>query len=204
MMQYSTEFLSIYSPDTPVEVIWTAFKTKCHECLELIPQTVSSKNHFKAPWINARIKRLSNRKKRAYNRARYTQIGQNITILKNCHNKNVAKLIISMYTNLSVLSNHKRLWSYIKSKRQENIGISTLKDDKGTYKHSIDKANVLNKYFSTVFTKENIDDLLALDSPPYPLIDDLNVTTSGIVLLLQDLEVHKACGPDGIFLKKPL
>jgi len=95
--------------------------------------------------------------------------------------------------------NHKRLLSYIKTRRQENIGIFMLKDDRGTYKESVDKANVLNKYFSTVFTKENTDNLPTLDGPPYPLIDDLNVTTSGIVSLLQDLEVHKACGPDGIF-----
>ena len=68
-MQCSTEFLSKFSLDTLVEVLWTAFKAKCSECLELIPQTVFSKNHFKAPWINARIRQLSKRKKRAYNRA---------------------------------------------------------------------------------------------------------------------------------------
>jgi len=52
-----------------------------------------------------------------------------------------------MYANLSPESdsNHKCLWSYIKSRRLENIGVSTLKDDKGTYKESIDKSNVLNK-----------------------------------------------------------
>ena len=54
MMQYSTEFLSNYSQDTPVDVLWAAFKDLCSECLKLIPQTLSSKNHFKAPWINAR------------------------------------------------------------------------------------------------------------------------------------------------------
>jgi len=34
-----------------------------------------------------------------------------------------------------------------------------LKGDRGTYKESVDKANVLNKYFSTVFTEENTDNL---------------------------------------------
>ena len=50
-----------------------------------------------------------------------------------------------------------------------------------------------------MFSKENTDRLPTLDSLPYPHINDLNVTTSGIVSLLQDLKVHKACGPDGIF-----
>jgi len=68
----------------------------------------------------------------------------------------------------------------------------------------IDKANALNKYFSTVFTKENTNSLPTFDGLSYPLIDDMN---SGVVSLLQDLDVHKACDPDGIFpclLKKLL
>ena len=37
--------------------------------------------------------------------------------------------------------------------------MSILNDDKRTYKDSRDKVNILNKYFSTVFTKENTDNL---------------------------------------------
>ena len=91
------------------------------------------------------------------------------------------------------------MWSYIKSRRQETFGIATIKENNKIYKESIDKANVLNRYFSTVFTEENTDSLSTLDNSPYPRIDDLNITLSGIVSLLQDLDVHKACGPDGIF-----
>jgi len=169
--------------------------------LELIPQTVSSKNHFKAPWINAHIKQISNRKKRAYNRAHSTGLPSHRSkyrYLKKLSQQECRKAQ-NQYVRQLVSPgndyNHKCLWSYIKSRRQENI----VKDDRGTYKESVDKANVFKKYFSTVFTKENTDNLPTLDGPPYRLIDDLNVTKNGIVSLLQDLEVHKACGPDGIF-----
>jgi len=136
MMQYSTEFLSIYSPDTPVEVLWTAFKTKCHECLELIPQTVSSKNHFKAPWINAHIKQISNRKKKAYNRAHSTGLPSDWSKYRNLKklSEQECRKAYNQYVRQLVSPendyNHKHLWSYIKSRRQENIGISTLKDDR--------------------------------------------------------------------------
>ena len=49
MLQYSSEFLTNFSSETPVEVLWSAFKSICSECLDLIPSTLSSKKHLKAP-----------------------------------------------------------------------------------------------------------------------------------------------------------
>ena len=66
MLQYSSEFLTNFSSETPVEVLWSDFKSVCSECLDLIPSTLSSKKHLKAPWLNTHINRLSNRKKRSH------------------------------------------------------------------------------------------------------------------------------------------
>ena len=41
-------------------------------------------------------------------------------------------------------SGHKRLWTYIKSKRQDNIGIASLEVNSTTYTDDLDKANILN------------------------------------------------------------
>ena len=37
-----------------------------------------------------------------------------------------------------------------------------------------------------------------MEDSAYPTIDSLNLTVDGVSNLLHDLEVHKACGPDGI------
>ena len=108
---------------------------------------------------------------------------------RKAHNRYLQQL-----TNPDYDTNHKRLWSYIKSKRQENFGIPTLKDSNGTYTSYESRENILNNYFSTVFTKENVVNLPNLDSSPYPSIDPLNVTVNGIASLLCGLDVHKACG----------
>ena len=174
--------------------------------MELIPQAVSSKNHFKAPWINTHIKRISNTKKRAYNRARSTGLPSDRSKYHNlkqlsqreCHKAHnpYVRHLVSPDND----SNHKCLWSYIKSRRQENIGMSTLKDDKGTYKESIDKANVLNKYFSTVLTKENTNSLPAFDGSSYPLIDAPQVglyhcyrVSMSTKLVVQMVFFHRNC-----------
>ena len=50
-----------------------------------------------------------------------------------------------------------------------------------------------------MFTKENTDNLPILESSSCPPIDPLSITVNGIASLLSGLDVHKACGPDGIY-----
>ena len=49
----------------------------------------------------------------------------------------------------------KRLWSYIKSRKKDNVGIGSLHCDGVVYTDNLDKANVLNRHFSSVFTTED-------------------------------------------------
>ena len=48
----------------------------------------------------------------------------------------------------------KIFWSYIKSFRKDNSGISPLKDKGRLFISAKDKANILNKQYMSVFTKE--------------------------------------------------
>ena len=57
----SEEFLSNYNADTPIEDLWLEFKNICKKCLNQIPTKLSVKLP-RQPRINARIKRLSNKK----------------------------------------------------------------------------------------------------------------------------------------------
>lgn len=73
-----------------------------------------------------------------------------------------------------------------------NVDGSLIHDD-------LVKANTLNKYFSSVFTDENISNLqeLRCSSTSHPLLlDSINVSESAVFELLKDLDPSKACGPD--------
>ena len=105
------------------------------------------------------------------------------------------------------LAGNKRFWSYIKSKPNNQSGIPTLEKDNKTYTDNVDKANILNDHFSSVFTIDNssIDQMPLLDSSPLPNIPPLYIEAEGIKRLLNNLNVHKSHGPDGIparFLKE--
>ena len=93
----------------------------------------------------------------------------------------------------------KRFWSFIKSMKKDNVGISPLKENgEGEAVHdSKKKANLLSEQFKSVFTQEDLENLPSLPQA-FPNISQLNFDTVGIAKLLSNLNVKKAAGPDQI------
>ena len=63
---------------------------------------------------------------------------------------------------------------------------------------SKEKANIFNSHYRSVFTNEPDEVLPDKGSSPHPLMEDITITTPGILTLLQNLNIHKALGPDTI------
>ena len=100
----------------------------------------------------------------------------------------------------------KKFWQFIKSMRKDYMGVPALKDKGMTVIDARAKADLLNKQFESVFTKE--EDLVATMLFPhgstYQKMTDINITQHGIQKMLENLNPHKATGPDDIcplFLK---
>ena len=63
----------------------------------------------------------------------------------------------------------------------------------------------MNDQFQSVFTDTNSTPTVPLEGNTFPHIPPINITTGGVLQLLQELDPHKASGPDGIpskFLKE--
>ena len=74
-----------------------------------------------------------------------------------------------------------------------------------TYTQSTAKANILNKQFASVYTKEDQTSIPSLHGESFPDIGTLYIESNGIEKLLSELNPHKATGPDNIssrFLKE--
>ena len=56
----------------------------------------------------------------------------------------------------------------------------------------------MNTRFQLVFTKEHSGPLTDKDPSPHPIMPDISITTAGILNLLQNLDIHKASGPDQV------
>ena len=82
--------------------------------------------------------------------------------------------------------------------RRDQTGITALQSDDNLVTDSLDKAELLNHQFKSVFTNEPISDLPDKGPSPYPNMPDINITLQGIENLLNGLNIHKASGPDAI------
>jgi len=169
---------------TPVDLLWTKFLEICNIGLDSVPTKLSFTRHNQ-PWITGHIKRLSYKKKCAYNHAREINNSDDWTkyhSLKRlcqheCHaafNKYVYNLVDR---NKNVLT--KKLWTYIKSKKQDHTGIGALTYQGNTYTDSTGKAKIFADYFSSVFTHEDISHIPDLDGTPLPNISPLQIHVEG-------------------------
>ena len=100
----------------------------------------------------------------------------------------------------------KKFWTYIKSKRKDNVGISSLNSGNTEITDNKAKAEILSNQFKAVFTDEDIDTIPDMDSNGVSEIDPPEFQTKGIVSLLRNINTKKASGLDGIscwVLKEP-
>ena len=96
----------------------------------------------------------------------------------------------------------KRLWSFIKNKKDQCAPINT---NNKTLTDSHQKSNAFNDYFTSILTQEDLSSLPKMNDSPFPEIPHISVSVNGVANLLHNLNPHKATGPDGIpayFLKE--
>ena len=95
----------------------------------------------------------------------------------------------------------RQFWKYIRAKRKDDIGISTITVDGKPCTDSKAKAEALNNYFQSVFTKEDQTNISSLDpntENSIPDIPDITFSVEGMCQLLSELDTNKASGPDEI------
>ena len=93
----------------------------------------------------------------------------------------------------------KKLFSYIKGMKTDNSGISALRKDGILTNDTTEKANILNNQFERAFTTESLDIPIPDKGPsPYPTMKDIHITANGITKLLNNINPHKATGPDQV------
>ena len=70
----------------------------------------------------------------------------------------------------------KTFWSYVKSRKQEQSGIPPLKNKGGFLtSDSLNKAEILNEQFKSVFTSENLDNKPNKGPSPFTSMQNINV-----------------------------
>ena len=91
----------------------------------------------------------------------------------------------------------KRFWKYVKHKKNDNTGISDIKENGKLITEDKAKADLLNQQFQSVFIHETpMTHTFPLSE--HPVLPDINITEEGVYKLLNNLHPAKASGPDNI------
>ena len=176
-------------------------------------QTESKDKH---PWIGPELKRLTRKQHRYYKQKKKTGDplhAQKYMELKHLVQKRTRQAywdyvegIVTPGEQENEHNSRKRFWTYVKHKRSDNTGASSLKSDGKLFSHPKDKAEILNKQFQSVFSSSeevSQEDFsrnynMPTEESSFPVLDDIDITLNGIKKLLKDLNPNKSPGPDNI------
>ena len=176
-------------------------------CENNIPKEVLKKSDKiqKPIWMKPATFRLIKRKKSRHikylntrsrtDKEEYNKIRNEVTAATRsdriCFERNISK---------EVKNNNKIFWRYVNSQRKTKATIPDLKRKDGTFATTdADKAEILNKQFSSVFTREDLTDIPTFDPIPcQTLLNDLTITPGKVEKNLRKLRIDKSCGPDKV------
>ena len=151
-------------------------------------KTISGR--WNLPWITPGLRRLLRKKQRVYNLAKRMQNPQ--------HWKKFKELRKTWSGKKNSPFIGKKFWTYIKSKRKGNVGISSLNSENTEITDNKAKVEILSNQFKAVFADKDADKIPDMDSSGISDIHPLEFQTKGIVSLLRNITTKKASGPDGI------
>ena len=192
-----------------VDSCWNEIKGKLKSSMSVnIPKSkLKNGKRIKPLWMNAKAMRSIKKKHKLYKRYLQTQEGleyQRYIIQRNLCNKIIKKTKKKYEKRIArnCKENVKSFWKYVQSKRKVNSGISPLiKEDGSVASTDYDKASTLNNFFSSVFTKENLDEIPSTTEASRShgiTLSDICITPEAVKDKLKKLNPNKAHGPDGI------
>ena len=136
----------MYDHGTNIENLWTHFKSTLLQEIEThIPSRVSKRRNS-PPWLNHTLRKMIRRKTRLHRQAKKTGKWENYRHIQRECNRAFRRAEWS-YVNNTIQeglanNNSKPFWSYIKSKQQDNVGVSPLKRKGQLLSDSKSKADI--------------------------------------------------------------
>ena len=139
------------------------------------------------PWMTNNLKRMCKRKH--YNRAKQKKSTESWNRYKETQKQTKTALrraqcsyMNSMLERALEEGDHKPLWKYCKSQRQDNIGVAPLKENGQLHSDSQKRSEILAYQFKLVFTQDGQDPRKddVLEGPAYPPINELAISEAGV------------------------
>ena len=191
--------------DLICEEAWTIFCERYQKAQEkYVPKSRPSTKKQKPPWMNQEMLTKLKEKQKAFKKYMETKDGDDYRIYSRSRNQakwQCRKAARDYERNIAkeAKSNPKRFYNYSKKKMKTKSGIADLTEKDGfTASNNREKAVVLNDFFSSVFTREDMQSMPELPKEAFRTkLADLTITPKQVEKRLAALKPNKATGPDG-------
>ena len=185
---------------------WDKFSNTLKDCFnKFVPKTKSKTKKTQPFWLNNQCNKAIKKKYLYYKR--FMQSKSSYDYNQYIKKRNKAKKVIreSVRNHEKKIVNEskhnsKPFWKYVNNLLKRSTGVANLiKPDNSFTKTDEEKADVLNNFFSSVFTKEDITNLPNIENrSKNNFLSDIILTKEAVYLKLKNLKTNKAMGPDGI------
>ena len=193
--------------ETDVNGMWNVFESRFKDGVESFCPRSSPKKGFKPKplWMKGDTLTHIKKKRHAWNKYLATRRDEDYELYKQVRNttnevvKN-SKRQFEKQVSQKAKSEPKQFWRYVKSKVKSKPAVFNLKKDDGEFvRTDKEKAELLNNFFSSVFTTEDVRNIPNVDDKPVhsPLID-IPISETEVKKLLKDMDATKSMGPDDI------
>ena len=186
------------------EEAWEILKDHLkHATEEFVPKS-TVKGETEPKWLNREIIRLIRKKKRAwkiYKLYNSPESRDNFRNLVDEVKKKIRNAKRGMEKKLanSKDGNSRKFANYIKSKTKTRTSLGPLKDENGNLiTEGREMADKFNKFFSDVFTEEDIEHVPTKENETNEILENVRITEGAIKEKIKNLKENSAAGPDGI------
>ena len=214
LARYRDSFLSSDHSHMSVNDMWVSFKSEVLAAIERFILSKMAKTKYSSPWIDSSIKRLIKRHDSLYFRARkssspdikshYKRFRAHVQkVIRDAYWKHISG-IFSFDTDSAdpdcprKNEKAKKFWSFVKSLKKDAFGINSLRENGILKTDTLDKANICNRQFESAFTRESDTEIPSKGTIPFSPMGEITVDPKGVLKLLNNLNIHKASGPDGL------
>ena len=189
-----------------IDTTWPLFhSTMLHLIDKYVPTQLISPSGPKPMWMNSATLKAVKQKRKAWMKYNATKRMSDFITYTKCRNFTTAvrdaKYIFEKNLASKVKSDCNIFWKYVRSctKVQSNVGI--LERDDGSFTETdYEAANVLNSFFTSVFTKESLSDIPSLSNKfNGEDLNNISISHQDIIDQLNKLNPNKSCGPDKIY-----
>ena len=180
------------------------FLKKVNDAIEISVPKFTQRAKLYPPWSNRTLGKLAKVKRRKWDRFKFSRSNVDYeaykVALRNFNaEKNIAVLNFEKNIIASKKTDPKKYYNYVSRKSKYNNQKIILKSQNVIETNESKCADILNNYFSSVYTcgASNLD-VDASKIPIFPKIPDAQITTDLVEKVISDLDVNKSSGPDGV------